>query len=299
MTSVVGVDVGGTSVKGARVSVRSGAIEATAVRPTPSGSADEVVDAIVDVVRELATDGVCAVGVVVPGAVDDGVVRYAANLPLRDVALRARLRAQLGLPVEVGHDVAAAAEAEAAALGASDVLFVGLGTGVAAAYVRDGRADRGATGQAGELGHVVAVPGGEPCKCGNRGCVEIYASAASIARRYREMSGIAVEDASHVASLVDTDQLAATVWQEAVDALATGLAAVVMLLDPALVLLGGGLAGAGERLVAPVRTALTERLTWRTPPPLRLGALGAAAGQHGAARLALQLVNSNQKERSA
>ena len=296
--TVLGVDVGGTSIKGARVDP-SGGIEATAVRPTPSGSADEVIAAIAAVVDELGLQDVAAVGVVVPGAVDDGRVRYAANLPLHDVELQAVLRSRLDLPVVLGHDVAAAAEAEAEALGATDLLFVALGTGVAAARVRDGVADRGATGQAGELGHVVVLPGGERCTCGNRGCVEVYASAASIARRYRELSGTATAEAQHVASLAETDRLAATVWHEAVDALAAGVTAAVMLLDPAEVVIGGGLSGAAEALLQPVRKAMAERFTWRTPPPLRLGLLGAAAGQHGAARLARRLANHDQKEQSA
>jgi glucokinase len=240
---------------------------------------------------------ITGIGVVVPGAVEHGVVRYAANLPLREVDLRARLEAVLDLPVAVGHDVAAAAEAEAAATGVTDVLFVALGTGVAAAHVRDGRADRGATGQAGELGHLVVVPGGEPCTCGNRGCVEVYASAAAVARRYKELTGMSDADAAYVASVTETDRQAGAVWAEAVDSLAAGITAAVMLLDPAVVLLGGGLSGAGDRLLEPVRKAVAERCTWRAAPPLRLGVLGAAAGRHGAARLARELADTIAKER--
>jgi len=293
---VVAVDVGGTSIKGGRAD-SSLAFESVVERPTPQGGVvDDLVAALVAFVRELRSEDVAAVGVVVPGAVGDGVVRYAANLPLRDTDLRALLTAELAMPVAVAHDVTAAAEAEAAAAGTPDLLFVALGTGVAAANVRDGRADRGATGQAGELGHVVVVPDGEPCACGNRGCVEVYASAASIARRYAQLTGTSDVDARHVAQAVETDHQAAVVWGDAVEALAAGIAAATMLLDPPVVVLGGGLSGAGDQLLEPVRKAVAERCTWRSTPPVQLSVLGAAAGRFGAARLALELADTT-KER--
>ncbi|HJQ43120.1 MAG TPA: ROK family protein [Jatrophihabitantaceae bacterium] len=283
--SVIAIDVGGTTIKGARVS-QSGLDERAAVA-TP---ASDVVDAIVSVARSLMSADVDAVAVVVPGAVDEGVVRHAVNVRLHDVDLRAALEDELGLPAVVGHDVAAAGEAEAALAG-TDLLFVAIGTGIAGINVVDGRAHRGTSGRAGEIGHLVVVPDGEPCACGNRGCVEAYASAASIARRYGD------GPAEVVASRLGIDARADVVWHEAIGALAAGIAAAVTVLDPPVVLIGGGLAAAGDALLVPLRDRLADAFAWRSSPPVHLGRLGVDAGIHGAARLARTAIRV--KERSA
>ncbi len=195
-----------------------------------------------------------------PGSSQDGVVRFAANVGWRDVPLRARLGELTGLPVAVGHDVTSAALAECAD---RDGLFVSVGTGIASAGRRRRRVARGATGRAGELGHVPVWPDGEPCRCGQRGCLETYASAAAIARRYARAPGIRCRHRrSSPAS--GTDPVATAVWTEAIDALAIALAHEVLVRDPARIVLGGGLAAAGDALVAPLRAALAGG--WRSAP---------------------------------
>jgi glucokinase len=282
--AVAAVDLGGTAMKGA-VSRAPGELGPVESRPTGREAGPEaVLGRLEDFLAELIGEAVEAVGVAVPGLVDDaaGVARNAVNLGWHDVPLRDRLAARLGLPVAVGHDVRAAALAEGelgAARGCRDWLLVTLGTGVGAAVMLGGRPYAGAHGNGGELGHMVVDPDGPPCNCGNRGCVESFASAAAIERRY---GGGAT--AKEIAA--GGDEKARRVWAEAVEALAAGLAAFVVTMDPERIVIGGGLASAGEALFAPLTDALGERVVLGEAPPVVPAALGSDAGCHGAALLA-------------
>jgi glucokinase len=294
---VAALDVGGTAMKGALVGP-DGATRCPLRRSTPRGP-DAVVDAVGGALGELLEGArwqrleVAAAGVVVPGIVDEarGVAVFSANLGWRDLPLRALLEARTGLAVGLGHDVRAGALAEAtfgAARGERDVLFVPVGAGIAAAAIVDGRL-LVAGGYAGELGHLQVDPGGEPCGCGGRGCLETVASGAALARRYAARAGRPVAGAAAVAERVrGGDPDAAAVWDDAVAALAQGLAAAVALLGSRLVVIGGGLAGAGDLLLGPLTEKLLARLS---PGPTRvprlvLAALGDQAGCLGAALLA-------------
>jgi glucokinase len=315
---VVAIDVGGTLLKGG-VCDRDGAIVTGDRRPTVRDDADALVDGIVAFARDLAdegrrrfgADGVAGVGLAVPGLVDEarGVALRAVNLPWRDLALAEIAAERLGLPVALSHDVRAAAAAEAA-LGAGrdadDFLFVAIGTGIGAAIVADGRPFPGAHGRAGELGHMVVEPDGPPCACGASGCLEAIASAAAIEQAHaaagggggsaRDRGGSAAagsRDASprvsarEIAALAQAgDPVARAVWARAARALGAALAAAVALVDPGLIVLGGGLAEAGPRLLDPVAAELGER-SHLGPAPRVVGAeLGADAGCRGAALLA-------------
>jgi glucokinase len=149
---------------------------------------------------------------------------------------------------------------------------------------------RGASGIAGELGHIPVWPGGQLCPCGQRGCLERYASASSIARRYIELGGQGGASAHAVAVRHTSDPAAGRAWHEATESLAIAFATCTMLLDPEMIVLAGGLSAAGSALVAPVEAELAARVTWRPPPPVRLSPLGGRAGLVGAAVLAWQLV---------
>ena len=138
---------------------------------------------------------------------------------------------------------------------------------------------------AGELGHVPVHPGGEPCACGQRGCLEVYASASGIARRYSARTG-ASATAAEVVARAASDVLAGAVWQEAVDALALALTTATMLVDPGAIVLGGGLAGAGAALRDPLAAALSEHLRWRPAPPVEVSPIADRLGLLGAAQLA-------------
>lgn len=283
---VAGIDVGGTAMKGGVIGP-GGAVERAGSRPTGRG---DVLEGLAAFASELAP-GAAAVGVAVPGLVDEatGVARGSVNLGWRDVPLRRLLQERLGLPVAVTHDVRAAARAEAAAgagRGRSDWLLITVGTGVGGAVVVGGRPYAGAHGVGGELGHLVVDPDGPECACGARGCVEALASAAAVERRYGE----AVPAEEVVARAAKGDEAAAAVWREAVEALAAGLAAAVVMLDPELIVVGGGLAGAGAALFDPLAEELRRRLPFLAAPPVVPAALGPDAGWRGAALLASESV---------
>jgi glucokinase len=292
MSVVVAVDVGGTSVKGALVDA-TGQLSHETVFATPvADGPDAVVAAVRSAVRSLAGAGadVAAVGLVVPGDVDAGagVARFAANVGWRDAPLRALVRDDLGLPTVLDHDVRAAGLAEreiGGVRGVADSLVAVIGTGIAGVITSAGQHVPGARRLAGELGHMPVRPDGEPCPCGQRGCLERYASAAALARRYAERTGVSA-DAEAILARLPGDQAAAAVWDEAVEALAIAFASCAMLLDPAVILLSGGLSQAGPALLDPLRTAVAERVVWRECPALELSPLGARAGLLGAALLA-------------
>lgn len=300
--SVLALDVGGTSMKGAVIdtdqTVRFRKSFPTGVEHGP----DVVVDRIGAAFEELAaqTPGLglpapVAAGVVVPGIVDEerGVAVVAANLGWRDAPIGPLLTERLGIPVALGHDVRAGGLAESvlgAAAGAANALFLPLGTGIAACCVVDGR-PLVAGGYAGEVGHIVVDPDGEPCPCGQRGCLERVASAAGIARRYAERSGTPVDGAAAVAGLVRSgDPVASAVWAEAVDALVRVLKTCVTLLGSEVVVLGGGLAEAGDLLLEPLRDRLDTELTFQRHPRLVRAALGDQAGCLGAGLLAQRAI---------
>jgi glucokinase len=217
-----------------------------------------------------------------------GVARYSANLRWRDVPLRQVIGDDTALPTVLAHDVHAAALAEreiGAARDLSDVVVVAIGTGIAAVSVCAGREVDGASGLAGEIGHLAVVPDGEPCPCGQRGCLERYASAAAVARRYAERTGVLLR-ADEVVARHSSDDAAGAVWRDATDALATALAACTMMMDPTVFALTGGMAAAGEALAEPVRARLAELVRFRPPPRVIVSALAAEAGRTGAAILA-------------
>ncbi|MFQ1003739.1 ROK family protein [Modestobacter sp. SSW1-42] len=292
----IAVDVGGTTVKGALVDTAGRPLHEVAA-PTAPADGTPVADVLSAVLAGLAARAagsglhVAGAGVVTPGTVDEGTGRvgFAANLGWRDFDLRGHLERALPVPVAVGHDVRAAGAAEAllgAGRGAGDLAFVALGTGIAAALVTGGAVVTGATRAAGEIGHMPVHPGGRHCSCGQQGCLEVYASGSAVARRYAELGGRPGSTAGDVAAALGTDPAADQAWHEAVQALALASSTLTMALDPALLVFGGGLGRAGERLLAPLRRELGGLLAWRAPPRLAAAELGQDAGRVGAAMLA-------------
>ncbi|CAL9510795.1 ROK family protein [Streptomyces werraensis] len=306
MKHVIALDVGGTGMKAALVGA-DGELLHQARRPTGrERGPDAVVEGILGFAAELRAHGIrahgepaSAAGVAVPGIVDEaeGVAAYAANLGWRDVPLRALLSERLGgVPVALGHDVRTGGLAEGrigAGRGADRFLFVPLGTGIAGAIGIDGKVEAGAHGFAGEIGHIVVRPGGAECPCGQRGCLERFASASAVSRAWAEASGDPDADAADCAKAVASgDERAVRVWQEAVDALADGLVTALTLLDPRTLIIGGGLAEAGETLFTPLREAVRRRVTFQKLPSLVPAALGDTAGCLGAGLLAWDLIEA-------
>lgn len=285
------IDVGGTTIKAELVD-HTGGVLAVEQRPTPPG--DPARDAIAEVGRTLLAQRpgatVVGAGVVVPGLVDReaGIASYSANLEWRDLELARSLGAAWQLPVRIAHDVASGGVAEhrlGAGVGTQDLVFVAIGTGIAASIVSGGHLVTGHRGEAAEIGHL-AVRTGIPCACGRDGCLEAIASAAAIARHYSARSGSQVTGADEVVARLDADAVARQVWQDAVDALADALAVVSLLVAPALVVIGGGLSRAGARLVDPLRLALQERTPVVHPADVAASTLGDRGGVIGAALLA-------------
>jgi len=292
---VIAADVGGTMIKAMVVAADGRVIRHARVPTAARGGGAAVLARLEDVGARLIRDAraagagpPAAFGLAVPGIVDEaaGVARSAANIGWRDVPLAGQLGRRLGLPVAVCHDVRAAARAEARfgpAAGAGDFLLVQVGTGIAAALVLDGRPYPGAHALSGEIGHV-AVAGGRRCGCGGTGCLETVASAAAVTRRYRELSGRRVTGAARVARLVTAgDPAARQAWGEAVSALAGALAWCQSVLDPGLMVIGGGLSRAGPVLLEPLARELAGLLTVQRMPRLAASALGDGAGCAGAA----------------
>ena len=207
---VIGVDVGGTTVKAALFDSDGGEYGGSE-QPTPRHlGPDAVIATTIQAIVELRAQvpeaaRLRAVGLVVPGVVDaqHGIAVYAANIGWRQVPLRQIVAEAVGLPVVLDHDVRAAGLAElelGAGRGLQELLFVALGTGVAAAVITRGQVSVGATGRAGELGHLPVFPEGEWCACGQRGCTETYASGAALSRRYSVASGVSDVPARDVIS---------------------------------------------------------------------------------------------------
>ncbi|MER5747285.1 ROK family protein [Streptomyces sp. NPDC059913] len=306
MKHVIALDVGGTGMKAALVGA-DGALLHEARRATGrERGADAVVESILGFAADLRAYGeehfgesAVAAGVAVPGIVDaaNGIAVYAANLGWRDVPLRSLLGERLGgVPVALGHDVRTGGLAEGrigAGRDADRFLFVPLGTGIAGAIGIAGTIEAGAHGYAGEIGHIVVRPDGPDCGCGQRGCLETLASAAAVSRAWAAASGDPEADAADCAKAVESgDPAAVEVWRNAVDALAAGLVTALTLLDPRTLIIGGGLAEAGETLFTPLRAAVEERVTFQKLPHIVPAALGDTAGCLGAGLLAWDLLST-------
>ncbi|MFG2956061.1 ROK family protein [Streptomyces sp. NPDC048291] len=305
MRHVIALDVGGTGMKAALVGPDGELLHRDRRATGRDRGPDAVVTAILDFAAELKAYGerhlgepASAAGLAVPGIVDEraGVAVYAANLGWRDVPLRTLLADRLGVPVALGHDVRTGGLAEGrlgAGRGADRFFFVALGTGIAGGFGLDGRVESGAHGFAGEIGHVVVRPQGAPCPCGQRGCLERYASAAAVSEAWAKAVGDPEADAADCAKAVTSgDPNAVRIWGEAVAALADGLVTALTLLDPRVLIIGGGLAEAGSVLFEPLREAVEARVTFQKLPSIVPAELGDTAGCLGAGLLAQDLLKT-------
>ena len=312
---IAGVDIGGTTLSVGIVPAEGGRPRALRVDDTPSGGGPEVVvDMVCAMVRaavdELARrEGpgatVAGVGVAAPGSLDRarGVVLESHNLGWFGLPLRDRVQAATGLPTVVENDANCAAYGEwwrGAGRGFRSVLGITLGTGIGGGIVMDGRPFPGATGAAGEIGHLTVEFGGRRCTCGGRGCLEPYASGPGIARAAVE--GLAGGTRSTLPELVagdlnritaatvhqaaaGGDAYAAEVLARAAQMLAAGITGAVNLLGPEAVVVMGGVTAAGDLFFGPLaaelgRPRFRSALDACTVVP---GALPGTAGVVGAA----------------
>ncbi|NIZ93593.1 ROK family glucokinase [Kineococcus rubinsiae] len=314
----VGVDIGGTKVA-AGVVDGDGRVVAQLRRDTPTKSPQAVEDTIAEVVEELASQHeIVSVGIGAAGFVDAerATVLFAPHLawrnePLREAVerrVRARLGRRVGRRTVVENDANAAAWGEyrfGAGRGEARLVCVTMGTGIGGAIVNSGRVQRGRYGLAGEFGHMIVVPGGHRCECGNRGCWEQYASGNALVREAREMARAQSPVAHALLELAQGDPEAITgplvteaaragdpaaieLFEEVGRWLGIGIANLAAALDPGTVVIGGGVSDADELLLGPAREAYRRTLTGRGfRPELRIvrAQLGPAAGLVGAADL--------------
>ncbi len=279
----VGVDVGGTSIKAAVVLANGDLVEERRY-PTPHGF-EAAVDVITTAVHDAgAGHAALPVGVAVPAIVDEtsGRASHSANLGWGQVDARARLQESLGRHVTVSQDIAAAGRAElafGAGSGARLVLIAAIGTGIGAAMIGESGLHTGARFRAGEIGHVVVDRSGPPCACGGHGCLECYAAAPAIA------AAAGKPDVAAVVANLD-DPRCAEAWNSAIEALSVVLSTSIALVDPDLVIIGGGVANAGAALFDPLRAQLADRLPIHADVPVVAARLGDSAAVVGAATLA-------------
>lgn len=306
---VVGVDVGGTKVLAGVVDC-DGNLRRTVGGSTPGRRVDErmIEDVLTRTVRE-ASDGaqLVGVGVAAAGFVDPPGerVRFAPHLPWQDAPVRQRLEDRWQVPVVLENDAAAAAFAElqhGAARGAHGAIVVTLGTGIGGGVILGKAVYRGTNGMAGEFGHMQVVPDGRPCECGKNGCWEQYASGNALVRYVRDHLGTrptvleelsrgnpaAISGPMVSAAAEDGDLVAHEAFQQVGEWLGVGLANLVAAFDPEVLVVGGGVSAAGDRLLEPARLALSRNVVGaghRDIPPLHAAQLGPEAGLIGAAAL--------------
>ena len=298
MSYVVAVDVGGTEIKSALVDSDFNVI-ATTTAPTPKADSTgaETVKTIAAIVVEFAQQQtIAAVGLVVPGALDEpaGTSRWSGNLQWNNLPIRDLLHAAINIPVAFSHDVRTAAVAEmrnGAAKGARNAIFIPVGTGIAAALIIDGEI-RSAEGFAGEIGHI-DVNGKYPCVCGKTGCLEAASSTLAISKAYEAQSGKSGTTTEEIYQLVIAgDAVATNVWNDATSAMARACETLITILAPEVIVFGGGLSNAGETFLKPIRDYLDSTLTFQRKPRLEIAHYGAKAGTIGCAMLAFDLVKA-------
>lgn len=308
--AALGVDIGGTKLLALAVGSDGEVLDRRRLT-TPRGDADALGGAIGELARELGPG--LPLGIGVAGITDrDGTLRYGPNLAVEDVPLGRDLRGELEVPVAVHNDVTVALYAEwriGAGRGADDVVMVTLGTGVGGAVIAGGRLLTGAEGLAGELGHLPVYDGGRPCGCGNRGCLEAYASGSAVGLRarerltdedgpsaLRELDRDAVDGKAVTLAALDGDAFALEVLREAGYWLGVGLTGIVNAFDPAIVVIGGGAATRSAPIVVPEASRIVaERVIGadhRTLPRVVPAELADDAGAIGAALLALDEARS-------
>lgn len=300
----VGLDVGGTKCLGVALD-EHGSITQELRHATPK-SPEGIIDVLVDLAQSLGPFG--SVGVGVPGLVTrDGVLRAAPNLiDINDFQVGSLLSDRLGVQVEVDNDATCATVAEwkcGAARGSSEFVMVALGTGIGGGIVAGNVLQRGANGFTGEIGHMVVDPDGPPCPCGRRGCWERYASGSGLGRLAREAAvggrlRLVLDAVGGDAALVRGEEVQVAASAGDLEALAVvdafarwvalGLVNLTNVLDPALIVLGGGLAASGELYLGAIQRWFTSLLyapDLRPHPKLAFAELGAHAGAVGAALL--------------
>jgi len=295
---VIGVDVGGTKILAGLVS-RDGTVLAHREHVTPVASEDALLDGLEAAVRDLEADGVAAVGFGIPSQIDqrDGTALGSVNIPLRGVPFRQRMAERLGLPVGIDNDANAAAIAEwtaGAGRGTTDMVMLTLGTGVGGGLILGGKPYRGWFGAGAEIGHMVVVHDGVPCRCGGNGHLESYVSGKAADQLAREAFGPSADARRLVRLASEGDAKALELLTGVGEKLGSGIASLVNIFNPEVIVIGGGFAAAGEFLLGPAKAVADREVLVSIRDSYRIvrAQLGTLAGMIGAAMVAFEALDA-------
>jgi len=309
----IGIDLGGTNIAAALVDESGRIVKRASIPANAGGGAQVVIGGLVRVCDVLLCEETVtplSIGIGVPGSVDDeaGEVVFTPNLPFKHTNITRELHAKFGCPIRLGNDANCAALGETitgGAKGASDVVFITLGTGLGGGIIIGGRLHTGLTGQASELGHIVVKIGGRECGCGRRGCWERYASASGLIRTAIEFMRSDSESAlwelcGAKEENVDGrmifeayragDSIAMLAVGRYIEDLAAGVVNIINTLEPEMVCVGGGISNAWDCIEEPLRKLVDEEKYYRFSPEapqtrIVKAQLGNDAGIIGAALL--------------
>ncbi|MDO5031369.1 ROK family protein [Corynebacterium sp.] len=296
----IGFDIGGTNLRAAVIDLEGEIVDTYSV--ATAKEARQLEDDIVEAVETLSRHHeISGVGLALAGFLDPQceTVRFAPHLPWRDAPVREILSERLGLPVRLEHDANSAAWGEGrfgAGRGAQDWVFFAVGTGIGATLMTHNTIYRGAFGTAPEFGHLVVVPNGRQCSCGKRGCLERYASGTALPDTFAELRGDyetglpANPTGEQIAAAArQGDPLGAAVMENFGQWLGRGLSMVADVLDPELIVLGGGVSQDADLYLDTAVRGMSEQIVGAGHRPLARVAtaeLGSAAGIIGVADLA-------------
>lgn len=306
----IGIDIGGTKIAGCLIDGEDKVLREDRVA-SPAQDSQALLEAIVGMIQRLkGDDEVNSIGVAAAGFIDaeGSSVRYSPNLSWRNEPLKAKIQEHVSGDVFIENDANAAGWAEyrfGAGRGSKNMVMVTVGTGVGGAIVTNGKLMRGGFGIGGEIGHMNFIPNGKSCGCGQKGCLEQYGSGTALLNMGKELVASGKPEGKHLAELCGTaDQLTGSMVYQAIldgdqgalgilnqlgENLGTAIASIAALLDPEIVVIGGGVSVLGETLLAPIRQAYLEHLPARGfRPEIKLVAaeLVNEAGAIGAADLA-------------
>jgi glucokinase len=280
----IGIDIGGTKIAGALVDAEGQIVLEERV-PSPAGDPEAMVDAVVGLIERLsANHEVIGAGVAAAGFIDadQSTIIYAPNISWRNEPFKAKLEAKLSIPVIIENDANAAGWAEykyGAGRGYKHMIMLTIGTGVGGAVIADSRMLRGGFGIAGELGHIRVVPDGLLCGCGQNGCLESYASGSALLRAAKELAASGDPEGARLReieaeagkltglevyqAILEGDTGALRILGDLGSWLGQAIGSLVAVLDPEVVVIGGGVSAAGDLLLNPIREAYLAHLPAR------------------------------------
>lgn len=312
---VIGIDLGGTNIKGALLDFQGKIIEKYEIATLANGGPEVVAGRIAQVAKILINNlkgKIVGMGIGVPGQPDqsNGSVIFAPNLRWQHVPLIPMLKLSLDFPMFLENDGNAAALGErwcGGGRGAANMVAVTIGTGIGCGIIINGRLYRGSTGSAGEISHTVVLPDGPVCNCGKRGCLETLTAAPAMVRQARlaieqgratalaAVENLAAKDIFIAAA--NNDPVAQEIIQEMTHFLGLGLANLINTLNPELIVIGGGVARAGELLFNPLREKALAYSLEAAAQAVKIvpAQLGNDAGSIGAGAVVLQELNITKK----